>query len=161
MTSDAQLTAFAAYGLATQVILLVYFTARRWRPPMADRFGWIAYAFGTVGLVLGIWLVSFGASYRLFAGPLLYAAWAAYGAWVDLWQRTEWRQPIRWNIIGPYVILYLAAQMFLWWPLWDTLRPVWVIYLWLFIANTTLNISGHFGSRPKPAGHPPRVMRSK
>lgn len=82
------------------------------------------------------------------------AVWAAYGAWVDLWRRVEWRLSLRWSILGPYVTLYLAAQMFLWWPLWNTMRPAWFIYLPLFVANTVLNIGGHFDPRDRLAGHP-------
>ncbi len=96
--------------------------------------------------------------WRLFAGPILFAVWAGYGAWVDLFRRIEWRPtaepaaravPIRWAVLAPYVTLYLAAQMFLWWPLWDWRRAGWAVHLVLFMANTALNIAGHFsgGSR--------------
>jgi hypothetical protein len=117
--------------------------------PVAERFGWVAYAFGALGIPAGLWLIANGASWRLFAGPLLFAAWAAFGAWADLVRRVEWRQPILWSVLGPYVTLYLAAQMFLWWPLWNFWRLGWVVYLLLFIANTILNIRGHFGQPAK------------
>jgi hypothetical protein len=155
MPSDTQLAAFAAFALASQAILLLFFAGRRWRLAAAERYGWIAYAFGALGAALGIWLFFAGASWRLFAGPLLYAVWAAFGAWADLVRRNEWRwQPIRWSIFGPYLVLYLAAQMFLWWPLWNTWRTGWVTYLVFFIANTALNMSTHFGPRPTPTRHP-------
>ena len=150
MSTDAQVMLFAAYGITSQVLLLAYFAARRWRIHLAERYGWIAYAFGVVGLVVGAWLWASGASYRLFSGPLLFAAWSAFGAAVDLWRRVEWRSPIRWSILVPYVVLYLAAQMFLWWPLWDFMRGAWAVYLVLFVANTALNIGGHFGPRSRP-----------
>ena len=52
-------------------------------------------------------------------------------------------RPLRWDIAGPYVTLYLAAQMFLGWPLWDVWRPGWAVYLGLFAVNTALNIADH------------------
>jgi hypothetical protein len=104
----------------------------------------MAYAFAGLGLPLGAWLILGGQSWRLYAGPLLLALWAALGAAVDLWRRIEWRTPIRWSVFVPYVALYFWAQMFLWWPLWDLSRAAWACFLVLFVANTALNIRGHF-----------------
>jgi hypothetical protein len=144
---------FASFAIASQVILVAFFAARRWLPASADRYGWIAYGFGALGLAVGIWLAVIGESWRLWSGPILFAVWAAYGTWVDLLRRVDWRptaqnishQPIQWNVLGPFITLYLAAQMFLWWPLWDYWRAGWAVYLILFAANTALNIAGHFG----------------
>ena len=111
---DTAVVAFAAFGLASQAVLVIYFAARRWRPQMAERYGWIAYAFAGLGLPLGAWLILGGQSWRLYAGPLLLALWAALGAAVDLWRRIEWRTPIRWSVFVPYVALYFWGQMFLW-----------------------------------------------
>jgi hypothetical protein len=154
MVTDLELTIFALYAIASQAILLAFFASRRWLPVVAGRFGWVAYAFGVLGLVVGAWLIASGAPWQLFAGPLLYAVWAAFGAWADLLRGVEWRQPIRWSMFGPYVTLYLAAQMFLWWPLWTYWRPGWLVYLVLFIANTSLNMVGHFGPRPNTKARP-------
>jgi len=125
-------------------VLVAYFAARRRRPQFAERHGWVAYAFAGLGLPLGIWLVVGGESWRLFAGPLLLALWAALGTAVDLWRRIEWRTPIKWRVFVPYVFLYFWAQMFLWWPLWNLWRAGWYCFLFLFVANTALNVRGHF-----------------
>ena len=150
---DINLTAFATFAITSQVILVAFFASRRWARKVADRYGWLAYAFGILGLAVGAWLATDGASWRLFLGPLIFAIWAGYGSWVDLFRRIEWRpradsitrRPIQWSVLGPYITLYLTAQMFLWWPLWDYWRPGWAVYLVLFIANTALNMAGHFG----------------
>jgi len=139
------IAAFAAFGLASQAVLVAHFAARRWRPQAAARHGWIAYAFAGAGLPLGLWLLFDGQYWRLYVGPVLLALWAALGATVDLWRGIEWRAPIRWNIFVPYVALYFWAQMFLWWPLWDLWRAAWLGFLVLFVVNTALNIRGHFG----------------
>jgi hypothetical protein len=157
MVNGAVLTIFATFALASQAILLAFFASRRWFPAVAGRFGLVAYAFGILGVVAGAWLVKSGAPWQVYAGPFIYAVWAAFGAWADLFRRVEWRRPIRWSVFGPYLTLYLAAQMFLWWPLWTYWRPGWFVYLVLFIANTGLNLQGHFGpeenstARPRPA----------
>jgi len=140
--------AFAAFGLASQALLVCYFAARRWSPRIAERFGWLAYAFAGLGLPLGVWLFVGGQSWRLYLGPILMASWALFGAVVDLWHPRKWRTPIVWNVLVPYVALYFWAQMFLWWPLWDTERVAWALFLVLFVANTALNLRGHFGDEP-------------
>lgn len=154
---DLELTTFVAFAISSQLILLAFFAARRWQPQLAERYGWVAYGFGLLGLAIGIGLAAVGAPWQLFVGPILFAVWAAYGAWVDLFRRIEWRpmagpkRPIQWNFVGPYITLYLAAQMFLWWPMWDYWQPGWFVYLVLFVANTGLNIAGHFGSAGRSA----------
>ena len=152
---DTATVAFAAFGLASQTLLVAYFAARRWRPQLAERHGWVVYAFAGLGLPLGIWLILGGQSWKLYVGPLLLALWAALGAAVDLWRRVEWRTPIRWSVFVPYVGLYFWAQMFLWWPLWKLWRPAWACFLVLFVASTALNIQGHFGQ--DAVGSEPKV----
>ena len=77
---------FVVFGIATQALLLAFFAARRWSPQLAERFGWVVYAFSGLGLPLGVWLLLDGQSWRLFVGPLLMALWALFGAIVDLWR---------------------------------------------------------------------------
>lgn len=138
---------FAAFGLATQALLLAFFAARRWSRPAADRFGWVVYAFAGLGLPLGAWLLLDGQSPRLFVGPLLTAAWAAFGAIVDLWRPSDWRRPpIAWKVLLPYVALYFSAQMFMWWPLWSIEPAAWAVFLVLFVPSTVLNVRGHIGN---------------
>jgi hypothetical protein len=138
--------AFAVFGVTTQAWLLAFFGARRWSPELAARLGWVVYAFGGLGLPLGAWLLLDGQSWRLFAGPLLMAAWALFGAFVDLWRPRPWRRaPVLWSVLLPYLALYFTAQMFSWWPLWNVARPAWVIFLALFVPSTVLNLRGHAG----------------
>jgi hypothetical protein len=140
--------AFAVFGIATQALLLGFFAARRWSPLLAGRFGWIVYAASALGLPLGAWLVIDGQSWRLVTGPLLMGLWALFGAFVDLWRPREWRRAPVWRVLGPYLALYLPAQMFLWWPL-RTIEPAaWVVFTLLFVPSTILNILGHLGDGP-------------
>jgi hypothetical protein len=139
----AAVTLFIAFGLASQVCLVMFFTARRWAPGLADRFGWLAYAVAMLGLPLSAWLLASDETEGLWVGPVLLAAWGVLGTVVDLWRRIEWRTPIRWRVFVPYVALYFWAQMFLWWPLWDVERGAWLCFLGLFTVNTALNLLGH------------------
>jgi hypothetical protein len=102
------------------------------------------YAFAALGLPLAVWLLLDGQAATLFVGPLLMAAWALFGAIVDVWRPRRWRgPPVEWNVLVPYLALYFFAQMFMWWPLWDFARGAWIVFLVLFVANTALNIQGH------------------
>lgn len=148
MTVDSvAVAAFAAFGLASQAVLACFLAARRWRPRVAQRFGWLTYAFVGLGLPLGLWLLVRGESWMLCIGPLLMAAWALFGVVVDHWRPRQWRWPIVWNVFAPYLALYFLGQMFMWWPLWYVLRAAWVVYLVLFVANTTLNLREHLDRR--------------
>ncbi len=142
---------FAAFGLASQLVLVAFFAARRWAPSRADAWGRSAYAFGALGLPLGAWLLLDGQSYRLFGGPVLLAAWAALGAAVDVWRPRPWRGPrVDWGVMAPYLALFFLAQMFLWWPLWDLARAGWAVFAVLFAASTALNLRGHVRASRRP-----------
>jgi hypothetical protein len=79
----------------------------------------------------------------LWIAGFLYATWAAFGYIVDIARPVEWRSPILWAVFVPYVLLFLSAQMFYWWPLARIRRSLWRIYTALFVASTLLNLSSH------------------
>lgn len=141
----AAVTAFMILGIGTQLLLVAFFAARRWAPDRALPLGRLAYSAAGLGLPLSVWLATDGQGWRLWAGPLILAAWAAFGATLDLWRKLEWRDPIVPRLFAPFVTLYLLAQMFMWWPLLDIARTAWAVFGVLFVVNTLLNLSGHFG----------------
>ena len=143
MTAAA--TVFMILGIGTQLALVAFFATRRWFPDRALPFGRLAYSAAGLGLPVGAWLAINGQSWRLWAGPLILASWAAFGATLDLWRKVEWRNPIVPGLFAPFVTLYFFAQMFLWWPLLDIARGAWAAFGILFVVNTTLNLVGHFG----------------
>ncbi len=154
--TEAEL-AFAVFGVTTQALLLGFFAARRWSPHLANRFGWVVYAYAALGLPLAGWLLLGEQSWRLFLGPLLMAGWALFGAVVDLWRPRPWRRPPVWHVFIPYLGLYFCAQMFMWWPLWNIEPAAWVLFLLLFVPSTVLNIGGHGGDGSDSQGLAPRV----
>ena len=137
---------FVGFGLASQMLLVLFFAARRWWPANAAMLGRIAYSFAAIGLPVGLWLIIGGHGPTLSVGPLLFAGWALFGASVDVWRPRPWRgPPVEWNVLVPYVAVYFLAQMFMWWPLWGIAREAWTVFLVLFAANTALNFRGHLG----------------
>ncbi len=134
---------FVAFGLFSQVGLLLYFAARRWRPEVERRWGWVIYALGLPAA--GLALVGLGTAappeHVLAFG--LFAAWAAFGALVDLRLRIEWRSPIRPPIFGAYVGLFVAAQFAFWIPLWWISGVAWIAFAAIYAVQTTFNVLGH------------------
>ncbi len=140
--------AFIVFGIGTQLVLAAFFAARRWAPDRSLPLGRVAYLMAGLGLPLGLWLGIDGQSWRLWAGPPILAAWAAFGYSLDLWRKVEWRDPIVPRFFVPFVTLYFFGQMFLWWPLLDISRGAWAVFTVLFVVNTALNLVGHFGGHP-------------
>ncbi|MGB8647350.1 MAG: hypothetical protein WCF84_19100 [Anaerolineae bacterium] len=134
---------FVATSFLFQVVLIVHFALRRWRFELALHYGWIVYALGALGAAVSAVLLLGGKPWSLWAGGFIYLIWAMHGYTVEYVQHRPWRDPIRWTIFGPYVFLYLAANMFYWFPLALVSRPLWYVYGLLFIVSTVLNITSH------------------
>ncbi len=137
-------TLFAVFGIVSQALLVAFFGSHRWWPRRDWLLGRLAYSFAWLGVPIGAWLVLDGESWRLFVGPLLMAAWAAFGWAIDVWRPRRWRgPPVEWSVLAPYLALYFVAQMFLWWPLWEFAILAWIVFFVLFAVNTALNIRWH------------------
>lgn len=137
-------TAFVILAFAYQVILLADFSARKWRPELEKRWGWLVYgALGIAGFILTVLMLLSKQPVNLIIGPLLLFAWAAFGFGVDWFRPIEWRSPPRWPIFIPYVLLFIFSQFGFWIPLWYVALGTWIVFGVLYAANTILNISSH------------------
>ncbi|MGD0707432.1 MAG: hypothetical protein ABSA51_03150 [Anaerolineaceae bacterium] len=134
---------FVITAFLFQIILIVHFALRKWRFAFALRYGWIVYALGIPAAIVSVVLLLGGVAWSLWLGGFLYLIWAAYGFTVEYVKKIEWRDPIRWPIFGPYVLLFLATIMFYWFPLALVYKPLWYGYAILFVISTLLNITSH------------------
>jgi hypothetical protein len=141
--SDTLDTLFAITALVFQIVLTIHFALRKWRFNTAIRYGPLVYALGVPAAAVSAALLMGGKSWSLWLAGFLYLLWAIFGYSVDYIKKTEWRNPIRWPIFGPYVFFYLATIMFYWFPLALIWKPLWYVYAVLFIASTILNVSSH------------------
>ncbi len=139
---------FVAWAFLFQLILIIHFAFRKWNFDLAMHYGWIVYALSIPAAAISIILLMNGQSWYQWLGGFIYLIWAAYGYWVEYVRQIQWRSPIRWSFLGPYVSLYLATVMFYWWPLALIYKPLWYAYAVLFVASTILNISSH-QSKPR------------
>jgi hypothetical protein len=141
--------AFVTFALATQLALVGFFAAYVWAPRLADVLGRIVYGLGIVAALLAVFLALDAQPSGLLVGPVLYASWAAFGAWVDLIRPIGWRVPPRWSVLVPYVVLLTAALFALWIPLWSLDPVLWIAFGVLYAIHTTLNLSTHVGAGRK------------
>jgi len=126
-----------------QVILIIHFALRKWRFDLALQYGWIVYVLGVPAAALSLFILLGGKSWFLWLSGFIYLVWAIYGYTVEYIRGIQWRSPINWSVLGPYVVLYLATVMFYWWPLALIYKPLWYIYAVLFVFSTFFNVTSH------------------
>lgn len=136
-------TLFVVCAFLFQLILIIHFALRKWRFPIAMRYGPLVYALGIPAAFASTLLLSGGKPWSLWLGGFIYLLWAVYGYVVEYQKKIEWRNPVRWPVFGPYVFLYLATNMFYWFPLALISKPLWYIYAVFFIASSMLNVFSH------------------
>jgi hypothetical protein len=143
MTKAALRTTFVVFAFGVQVLLILDFAARNWRPALERKYGWVIYALGIVAVLLAIvFALGRQPAYAVVA-PLVYALWAAFGYVVDIYRHIEWRNPPRWSVLAPYVLLFMASQFAFWIPLWYLGLGYWAAYTVLYAVNTALNFASH------------------
>lgn len=139
---------FMAMAFLFQAVLIVHFALRKWRFELAMRYGWIVYALSVPAALVSAVLLVGGKAWSFGLGGFLYLIWAALGFTVEYVKGiTGWRNPVRWSILVPYVLLYLATVMFCWWPLALIARPLWYVCAVLFVISTVLNVTSHGNPR--------------
>jgi hypothetical protein len=137
-------TLFVIWAFFLQIVLIVHFALRKpFFESYTIKFGWIVYALCVPAVVLSFILLLGGKSWSFWLGGFLFLIYATFGYWIDYTKGIEWRNPLRKDIMFPYVTLYLSAIMFYWWPLALLYRPLWFAFGFLFVIGTILNITSH------------------
>lgn len=136
---------FIGWAFFLQLALLLHFALRKWRFGVAIRYGPLVYALGIPSAVVSLLLLVGGKSISFLLAGFVCLIWAIYGYSADYLLRVQWRDPVRWPILIPYLILYLTTIMFYWWPLALFSRGLWFAYALLFVLSSWLNISSHSG----------------
>jgi hypothetical protein len=145
MTNGILRTVFVAFAFLVQVLLVLDFAARNLRPALERKYGWIIYALGLVAVLLAIvFAVGRQPGYAILAA-LIYAVWAGFGFYVDTYRQLVWRNPPRWPVLVPYVLLFIASQFAFWIPLWYVGLGYWRAYAVFYVVNTALNLYSHRG----------------
>ena len=137
-------TLFVIWAFTLQILLILHFAVRkRYFESYTVKYGWLVYALCFPSLVVSIILLLGGKPWTNFLGGFLFLIYAAYGYWIDFIKQIPWRNPLRKDIMYPYVTLYLVTIMFYWWPLYPLSLPLWIVYAVLYVIATFLNIRSH------------------
>jgi len=137
-------TLFVIWAFFLQIVLIVHFALRKpFFESYTQKFGWIVYALCFPAVVISCILLLGGKSWSFWLGGFLFLIYASYGYWIDYIKAIEWRNPLRKDIVFPYLTLYLGTVMFYWWPLALLYRPLWFVFGVLFVIGTILNITSH------------------
>ncbi len=134
---------FVVAAFLFQLVLIIHFALRKWRFNLAIRYGKFIYALGIPFAILSAILLLSGKEWSYWLGGFIFLVWAVYGYIVEYVLGIEWRTSLRWSILIPFVILYLATVMFYWWPLAPIYKPLWYVAGTLFLINTYLNVTSH------------------
>ena len=141
---DSLDTLFIVWAFFLQIILIIHFAIRkRFFETYTLKYGWIVYALCFPAITISLILLINGKSWSFWLGGFLFLLFASFGYWIDYIKAINWRNPLRKDIMFPYVTLYLATLMFYWWPLGILSRPLWYIFAFLFVISTILNIRSH------------------
>ena len=136
-----------SFGLS--LALIPHFALRKWRFKTALKYGWWVYLLGLPAAAVSLALLLAGKAWYFWLGGFLYLAWAVFGLVVEYALKIEWRSPIRPAVFVPYILLYLAMQMFYWFPLARLARPLVYGYAALYVLVTWLNVTSHQKATPQ------------
>ena len=137
-------TLFVIWAFTLQIVLILHFAVRkRFFESYTVKYGWLVYALCFPSCVVSIILIFGGKPWTNWLGGFLFLIYAAYGYWIDYIKQIPWRNPLRKDIMFPYVTLYLVTIMFYWWPLYPLSLALWIIYTVLYVLATYLNINSH------------------
>ncbi len=137
-------TLFIVWAFFFQIVLILHFAVRKqYMESYTKKYGWLVYALCFPAAVISIILLRGGKNLSFWLGGFIFLVYAAYGYWIDYIKQIPWRNPLRKDIMFPYVTLYLGTVMFYWWPLGQLSRPMWFVFAVLFVIGTILNITSH------------------
>ena len=135
---------FVAFAFISQALLIFNFATLKWKPMIQQKSGWIVYALGLIAFPLSILFWAGGQGWYFWLAFALFTIWAMFGYCIDILRPINWRNPVRWQIFVPYLVLYISAQFAFWIPLWFIWSGYWIICAALYTISTILNISTHF-----------------
>ena len=134
---------FVIWAFILQICLIVLFAVRKSNLELIVKYGWIFYLLCIPAVIVSILMLRVGKEWLFWIGGFIFLLWAIFGLIVEYGFGIQWRDPILWFILVPYVVLYLAMILFYWFPVGILSRPLWYIYGVLFALGTYLNITSH------------------
>jgi len=137
-------TTFIVWAFFLQISLVIHFAIRKILfETYTLRYGWWIYALAIPAVIISLFIIRGGKTWSFWLGGFLFLIFAVFGYWIDYHLGINWRNPLRMDIMFPYVILYLSSIMFYWWPLAMLFKPLWYVFGVLFIIGIVFNVTSH------------------
>lgn len=137
-------TLFVVWAFVLQICLIVLFTIRKSNLDLILQYGWVFYLLCIPAVIVSVLMLRGGKEWSFWAGGFIFLIWAIFALIVEYGLKLhQWRNPIIWSILVPYVVLYLGTIMFYWFPVGILNRTLWYIYGVLFALGTYFNITSH------------------
>lgn len=102
--------------------------------------GYVMIALVIPSIVAIVAFIRAGAGWRHWVGPGVYLAFVALMVVVDYAWVVEFRSPMRYGILVPYLVLFFGAILLMGFPMFRLNRP-----LWLVTVVTTVLLLGSMG----------------
>ena len=145
MTLEKKDVLFVVWAFIFQIVLIVHFAIRkRFFETYTLKWGWIVYALCIPAVIISIIIIIRGEKpWTFWLGGFLFLVFSIYGYWIDYVKQIQWRAPLNYGVMIPYIFLYLTTIMFYWWPLIQIDKRLWGAYTVLYVISTILNITSH------------------
>lgn len=135
---------FVIWAFVLQICLIVLFAIRKSNLELILQYGWVFYLLCIPAVIVSVLMLRAGKDWSFWIGGFIFLVWAIFGLLVEYGLGLhQWRNPIIWSVLVPYVVLYLGTIMFYWFPVGILSRPLWYIYGVLFALGTYFNITSH------------------
>lgn len=134
---------FLGWSFFFQIALILVFAVRKSNFELIQQYGWIFYALSIPAVIVSIIILRGGKPFSFWLAGFAFLLWAILGFVVEYVLGIQWRNPVFWPVLIPYVLLYLSTVMFYWWPVGLLSRPLWYLYAAFFALSTYLNVTSH------------------
>jgi len=114
---------------AVNVLQGVGFLSRIWSGSMAinHRLGYVMIGLAVPAAAALVGLVRGGAGWRAWAGPAAYLAFIAFMVAVEYVWPVEFRSPMRYDVLVPYLVLFFGSILLMGLPMFRLDRRLWLV----------------------------------
>ncbi len=132
-------------AITSNVLTILVFASRPRHPARAKAFGLGFIALAVPAAVIIVTFVEEGRPWGYFIPPALFITFVILVLLLDYILRIEFRSPPRYNIMGPFLLLYYIAQMGMWGLTWDLGLAIWGFTGATYFAQVAVGVRAERG----------------
>ena len=138
-------------AITSNVLTILVFASRPRHPTLAKAFGLGFIAIAVPAAAIIAIYVGEGRPWGYCVPPVLFICFAILVLLLDHILHIEFRSPPRYNILGPFLLLYYIAQMGMWGLTWDLGLAIWGLTGVTYFAQVAVGVHAERG-RSRPGG---------